>query len=85
MHCLSMRNLHARKSNRQALNECKKSVKADKRAYWKAKAVALEADFAAKRVHAAYKIVGLRDELDRVQSLSAGKLRRSDGSHTANI
>ena len=63
----------------------RKSVKADKRAYWKAKAGALEADFAAKRVHAAYKSVGLRDELDRVQSLSAGKLRRSDGSHTANI
>ena len=72
------------KKYRQALNECKNSVKADKRAYWKAKAVALEADFAAKRVHAAYKSVGLRDELDRVQSLSAGKLRRSDGSHTAN-
>ena len=73
------------KKYRQALNECKTSVKADKRAYWRDKAVALEADFAAKRGHAAYKSVGLRDELDRVQSLSAGKLRRSDGSHTANI
>ena len=73
------------KKYRQALNECRKIAKADKCAYWKAKAVALEADFATKRVHAAYKSVGLRDELDRVQSLSAGKLRRSDGSHTANI
>ena len=51
----------------------------------KPKLFALEADFAAHRVHAAFKSVGLRDELDRVQSLSAGKLRRSDGSHTANI
>ena len=63
----------------------KKSVKADKRAYWKGRAVLLKAAFAAKRVHAAYKSVGLRDGLDRVQSQSAGKLRRSDGSHTANI
>ena len=70
---------------RQALNDCRKPVKADKRAYWKAKAVALEADFAANRVHAAYKRVGLRDELDRVQSLSAGKLRRCDGSHTSSV
>ena len=70
---------------KQALNDCRKSVKADKRAYWKAKAVALEADFAVNRVHAAYKRVGLRDELDRVPSLSAGKLRRCDGSHTSSV
>ena len=73
------------KQYRQALNDCRKSVKADKCAYWKAHAMALEADFAANRVHAAYKRVGLRDELDRVQSLAAGKLRRADGSHTSNI
>ena len=45
----------------------------------------MEADFAANRVHAAYRRVGLRDELDRVQSLSAGKLRRCDGSHTSSV
>ena len=73
------------KQYRKALNDCRRSVKADKRAYWKAKAVALEADFAANRVHAAYKRVGLRDELDKVQSLAAGKLRRSDGSHTSSV
>ena len=39
---------------------------------------------AAKKSHSAYKRVGLRDELDRVQSLAAGKLRRSDGSHITN-
>ena len=47
---------------RQALNDSRRSVKSDKRAYWKGKAIALEADFAANRVHAAYKRVGLRDE-----------------------
>ncbi len=35
-------------------------------------------------MHAAYKRVGLRDDLDKVQSLAAGKLRRNDGSHTSN-
>ena len=73
------------RQSRQALNDCRKSVKADKRAFWKAKAVALEADFAAIRVHAAYKRVGLRGEWDRVQSLSAGKLRRCDGSHMSSV
>ena len=72
------------KQYREALNGCRKCVKADKCAYWKANAVALEADFAANRVHAAYKRVGLRDELDKVQLLAAGKLRRSDSSHTSN-
>ena len=66
---------------REALNVCRKSVKADNRACWKAKAVALEAEFTGNRVHAAYKRVGLRDE---GQSLAAGKLRRNDGSHTSN-
>ena len=51
------------KQYKEALNFCRKSMKADKRAYWKAKAVALEADFAAYRVHAAYKRIGLGDEL----------------------
>ena len=44
----------------------------------------LEADLAANRLHSAYKRVGLRDELDEVQFLAAGKLRMSDGSHTTN-
>jgi len=60
------------------LTRKKRSVKADKGAYSKVKAFALEAVFAANRVHAAYKHVGLRNKLDRVQSLAAGKLRRSD-------
>ena len=59
---------------RQVLSECKESVKA----------AAFEADLAANRLHSAYKRVGLRDELDRVQFLAAGKLRRSVGSHTSN-
>ena len=72
------------KQHKQALNVSRRSTNSDKRAYWKAKTVTLEVDFAANRVHAAYKRVGLRDELDKVKSLAAGKLRRSDGSHIAN-
>ena len=63
---------------RQAINDCRKSLKADKRAYWNVKAVALEANFAANRV-------GLRDELDGVHPLAAAKLRRCDGSHTSSV
>ena len=35
-------------------------------------------------MYSAYKRGGLRDELDRVQSLNACKLRRSDGCDTRN-
>ena len=85
MHSLEHEKRFVQRQYRQALNDCIKSFKADKRAYWKANAVALEADFAANRVHAAYKSVGLRDELDRVQSLCAGKLPRCDGSHMSSV
>ena len=38
---------------RQDLNERRKPVRTDQRAYWKAKAAALEADLAANRLHSA--------------------------------
>ena len=67
-----------------AVNDCRKLIKADKHACWKAKAAALEADLAADRVHAAYKRVGHKDELGKVQSLAARKLRSCDGSCTSS-
>ncbi len=71
-----------RQQYRDALNACRKSVKADKKRYWKELADDLHSDFQAGNLHSAYKRVRLRDELDRVQPLHADKLRRPDGSCT---
>lgn len=48
---------------------------AEERPHWNADAAVLEADLAAYRVHVANNPVVLREKLDRLQSLAAGKLR----------
>lgn len=56
-----------------------RSVKADKKRYWKQLADDLHRDFYDGDLRSAYKCVKLRDELDRVHPLHANKLRRPDG------
>jgi hypothetical protein len=72
-----------RQQYKHALNACRRSVKADNKKYWKQLADDLHSDFQTGNLHSAYKRVRLRDHLHKGQPLHANKLRRPDGSYTA--
>jgi hypothetical protein len=67
---------------RQVLNACGKAVKHDKKKYWQRLADDLHRDVAQGNIHSAYKRMGLRDVLDRVELLHGRRLKQPDGSFT---
>ena len=68
-----------------AVNKCHKSVKQDKKDYWKKLSGELMADFRGGRLHSAYDRLNLRMKRDGVKPIGEGSVRRPDGSTATDL
>lgn len=73
-------NIPQQKYYRKAVNLCRKSVRQDKREYWRQSSEALMGDFQKGNIHSAYQRLNLRMERETTKSLGSGSVRRPDGT-----
>ncbi|BDA47039.1 probable craniofacial development protein 2 at N-terminal half [Coccomyxa sp. Obi] len=70
----------SKKKYRTAVNLCRKSVRQDKREYWRKMSEELMGDFQKNNIHSAYQRLNLRMERETAKPLGSGSVRRPDGS-----